>query len=79
MENTKQFAFEKGWDNLKIKDVTAVRAEIMAYFGFTTIQAFQNRRSGDIEPRASDVIAIEAIFEKYGVPVNQVWGKRDEN
>jgi len=69
-----EFSFIKGWNELKGKDRAAVKKEIMAAFGMTTNAAFCARRRGAVEPRVSEVAAIEEIFAKYGVKAKDVWG-----
>ena len=67
-------AFDKGLRELRVKDVNAARAEIMAALGVNTAQSLRNYARGlkktlDVEKAA----AIAAIFARYGVA--DPWGK----
>ena len=69
--NTK--AFLKGLRELRVKDVEAARAEIMAALGVNTAQSLRNyarglKKSLDVEKAAN----IAAIFARYGVA--DPWG-----
>lgn len=68
----KEFSFERGWSQVKIADVAKVRAKLMASLNLTTRAAFLNRKRGDVEPKVSEVKAIEAVFSEYGI--KEVWG-----
>lgn len=66
------YGFTKGLSQLKVCDVPAVKAEIMEALGITTNVSWINRRSGKIEPKISEALAIEEIFAKRGI--TDVWG-----
>lgn len=72
MDNTKQFAFERGWENAKAKDQSSIKAEIMEVLNLTTDAAFMQRRRGGIEHRITEAKAIEDVFRKYDV--TEIWG-----
>lgn len=38
--------------------------------------AYIVRRRGTVEPRASEIIAIESAFAEFGVPKSKVWGPK---
>ena len=66
-------AFDKGLRELRVKDVNAARAEIMAALGVNTAQSLRNyarglKKSLDVEKAAN----IAAIFARYGVA--DPWG-----
>jgi hypothetical protein len=72
METTRDYAFEKGWYQLRQRDVSAVRAKIMATLGITTRMGFLDRLKGKYIPKVTEAKAIEDIFAKYGV--KDIWG-----
>lgn len=66
-------AFAKGLRELRVKDVEAARAEIMAALEVNTAQSLRNyarglKKSLDVEKAAN----IAAIFARYGVA--DPWG-----
>lgn len=67
------YSFKKGYDQVQRKDVVNVRAEIMAALKITTRMAFYKRLHGEVEPKVSEVPAIEAVFIKYGI--KNIWGE----
>ena len=54
-------------------DTEAVKARIMKALGITTRTPWSHRLNGHIEPKVSEVRAIEAIFADYGI--TDIWGK----
>lgn len=44
----------------------------MAALDINTRMAFLNRLKGEVEPKVSEVRAIEAVFAEYGI--KDVWG-----
>lgn len=69
----KDYAFKRGYMQVKKKDLRNLRKEIMQALGVVTIQTFYNRMNGDVEPRVSEMKAIESIFRKYGI--TEIWGE----
>ena len=67
------FSFIKGWMQLRQIDTEAVKARIMEALGITTRTSWSNRLNGHIEPKVSEVRAIEAIFADYGI--TDIWGR----
>lgn len=67
-----RFSFQKGFGQVKQKDVVRVRAEIMQALGITTRPNWNRRLKGEVVPKVTEAEAIEAIFAKYGV--KEVWG-----
>lgn len=68
-----QFSFEKGWMQIKNGDIRECRDKIMNAIGIKTRVAWHNRLRGDVEPKISEVKAIESVFAEYGI--TEVWGK----
>ncbi len=66
------FSFKKGWSQVKNGDVRECRKQLMYALNITTRAAFLNRLKGHIEPKMSEVSAIEAVFAQYGI--KEVWG-----
>jgi hypothetical protein len=67
-----QFSFQKGWSQVQNKDVRAVKEKIMSALGIKTRVSWYQRLYGNIEPRISEVQAIESIFAEYGII--EIWG-----
>lgn len=72
MMSKEQFSFNKGWSQVKNGDISECRARLMAALNINTRPAFLNRLKGEVEPKISEVRAIEAIFAEYGI--TDVWG-----
>ena len=71
--NTPARAFAKGLRELRVKDVEAARAELMAALGVNTAQSLRNYARGT--KKTLDVVKaadIAAIFARYGV--TDPWG-----
>jgi len=68
-----RYAFEKGWSQIIIRNEKTARAEIMELFGFSTIQAFRNRKAGKGVLEVHHYNGLVKIFEKYGI--TEIWGK----
>jgi hypothetical protein len=67
-----RFSFQKGFGQVKQKDIPAVRQDIMNALGITTRPNWNRRLKGEVVPKVTEAEAIEAIFAKYGV--KEVWG-----
>lgn len=68
-----EYSFKRGISQVKVKDLGAVRTEIMSALGITSRMGYNQRLNGKIEPRVSEAEAIEKIFAKYGI--KDVWGE----
>lgn len=69
----KDYSFEKGWSQVKNGDILDVREKLMRALNITTRAAFYNRRKGTVEPKFSEIAAIEKVFAEYGI--KNVWGR----
>lgn len=67
-----QFSFNKGWSQVKNGDISECRNKLMEVLGIKTRAAFLNRLKGDVEPKVSEVLAIESVFAEYGI--TDIWG-----
>lgn len=67
-----QFSFKKGYGQIQQKDAVAVKNEIMSVLNIGTRESWRLRLNGMIEPKVSEVQAIEGVFKKYGV--TDIWG-----
>jgi hypothetical protein len=72
-----KYSFKNGYNNVKKKDLCAVKKEIMAALKLGNAMTWSNRINGKVIPRINEVEIIEAIFRKYGV--TDVWGNYEEN
>lgn len=66
------FSFQKGWSQVKNGDLDECRKKLMAAMNITTRASWGKRLKGEIEPKISEVRAIESVFAEYGI--KQVWG-----
>ncbi|MCD8286213.1 MAG: hypothetical protein LUD50_03185 [Clostridia bacterium] len=73
---TAQFSFEKGWMQVRNKDLQNCKRDLMQCLNITTNVGFRKRLKGEYEPRVSEYRAIEAVFSKYGV--TDVWGRAEQ-
>ncbi|MDR2816063.1 MAG: hypothetical protein LBB62_05105 [Proteiniphilum sp.] len=71
-EKDTDFSFERGWYQLKQRDVKEVRVKIMSALCITTRMAFLDRMKGKYIPKVTEAKAIEGIFADYGI--KDVWG-----
>lgn len=69
----KRFSFKKGWNQLPQTKTYEVRKKIMAALGLQTRTSFYPRLNGDIEPKFGEALAIEDIFQEYGI--KDIWGE----
>ncbi len=68
-----RFSFQKGFDQVKNKDVKNARREIMEALKINSRYGWSRRVKGLVEPKVSEVEVIERIFLKYGVE-SDIWG-----
>ena len=67
-------SFNKGWGMLSVKDTAAFTEELKRMLGIKSQNAFFARRRGEVKHLYAEVIIIEGVFRKYGVPKTKVWG-----
>ena len=65
--------FLSGYNQLRVGDVQTATKELWAALGINNKVSFFKYRDGDIEPKASQAAAVEAVFHKYGI--TDIWGK----
>lgn len=67
-----EFSFQLGFSQIKQKDVSDVKKQIMAALNIKTRASWAARLNGSVEPKVSEARAIESIFANYGI--KEVWG-----
>lgn len=72
VKGREQFSFMRGWSQVKNFQMPQVKAEILEALNLKTRVSWYQRLYGNIEPRITEVKAIEAVFAKYGI--DEVWG-----
>lgn len=72
-KNMNKFSFKKGFGQLQVKDVSDVKSEISIALNIRNRTTWYNRLNGDVEPKISEVTAIEEIFKRKGI--TQIWGE----
>lgn len=73
----KPYSFMPGWKQSRRCDGESLKSELMAAMKITSKDAWMKRRRGEIEPSASEKVAIEGIFRKYSVK-SMIWGYETE-
>lgn len=68
-----KFAFKKGWEQLPQKSAAEVKNRIIKALGSQSATGFYARLNGQVEPKASEYLKIEAIFHEYGI--TEIWGE----
>lgn len=63
--------FLKGLGQVQKKDSANIRTELMAALGVATRMSLYNYSIGKIEPKVSQAIAIEVVFNNYGI--KNIW------
>jgi hypothetical protein len=66
------FSFQKGWSQVKNGDIPECRERLMAALNIKTRVSWGKRLKGEIEPKISEVKAVEQVFAAYGI--KEVWG-----
>ena len=67
--------FKQGLGELKHKDYEAFREEFMKLFSFDSRTSWSKHINGQIAHTPADEMAIEHLFEKYGVESSKVWDR----
>lgn len=66
-------SFRKGYNQLQKKDVKDAKCQIMVALNLKSEVAFYQRLRGEVEPKRSEALLIEAVFKDYGIA--DVWGQ----
>lgn len=76
MKNTKKViaesSFNRGWSQVPYCFREEARNKLMKVFCITTMSQFYARLRGEVEPKKSQIAAIEEVFGSYGI--KEVWG-----
>jgi hypothetical protein len=67
-----EYSFLKGFGQIERKNLRRVRTEIMEAIGISSKRSWYHRLRGQVEPRFTEIKAIEDVFAKYGI--TEVWG-----
>ena len=65
--------FRNGLKQVKVGDMPKVNAELMDALKIKNRTSYSFYKKGATDLRVSQVIAIQAVFEKYGITDN-IWG-----
>ena len=66
--------FNAGFQQLRQMDVPEATKELFEALGINNRESWRSYLSGKIEPKASQAVAVELVFAKYGITEN-IWGK----
>lgn len=75
MTNKNQYSFWRGLCEVPPAKRKELEAKLMVVLGLK-FEAYKARRRGSIEPRASEVTAIEGVFAEFNVSKSKVWGPK---
>lgn len=67
-----RFAFVRGMNAVRNKDIVSCKNELCAAMGWTTRSSWYLHLYGKIEPKVTEVETVERVFAKYGI--KNVWG-----
>lgn len=67
-------SFQLGINQVKSGRKNAVRAKIMKALKIGSLPSYYARLNGNVEPKRSEVEAIEKIFAEERPPIKAVWG-----
>lgn len=67
------FSFRLGYNQVQLKDVDAVKKELMDALHILSNSTFLRRINGEVEPKQSEITAIERVFNNHGI--TNVWGE----
>lgn len=63
--------FRKGMAQVLYKDYIAIVKELQEALGINNRTSFYAYRDGQIEPKAGKAVAVEAVFNRYGI--KDIW------
>ena len=69
-------SFEKGYSQLMKKDIRSAKQDLMDCLHIVANNTFYRRLAGDVEPKETEIVAIEKVFKKYGIDNKKVWGQQ---
>ncbi len=67
-----EFAFKRGFMQVAQGDAATVKSEIMTALNIKSRASWLSRLNGKVEPRMTEITAINGIFSRYGI--KDVWG-----
>jgi len=67
-----KFSFQNGFGQVLQRDIPNVKRELMAAFNIHNRTSWGLRLKGKIEPKASEVESVTAVFNRYGI--FEIWG-----
>lgn len=68
-----QKGFNAGFMQLRQMDVPQATKELYKALGIKNRESFRYYKDGKIEPKASQAVAVELVFKRYGITEN-IWG-----
>lgn len=66
------FSFKTGFNQVQTKDAQSIKTELMKALNIKNRTSWGKRLNGKIEPKASQIEAVEKIFNNRGIV--KVWG-----
>lgn len=71
-------SFQLGINHVKSGRKNTVRAKIMKALNITSLPSYYARLNGAVEPKRSEVEAIEKIFSEERPSIKVVWGTTEK-
>lgn len=68
----KNFSFKKGFLQVPLGKVDEVKNDLMQSLNISSRAAWLRRLDGNVDPKASEIEAIEAVFHKHSI--KNIWG-----
>jgi hypothetical protein len=68
-----EFSFKKGFDQVPVGKVPELRANLMKALDIKSYPAWLRRLRGEVDPKASEIRAVEEVFSTYGI--KKIWGE----
>jgi hypothetical protein len=73
MKKLNKLSFKKGFGQVKQRDLTSVRIELMNALGVSSRTSLFKYMNGHIEPKVGQADAVTKVFKKYGI--TEIWGE----
>jgi hypothetical protein len=74
MKKKRSYSFMRGYKQLRVDQTKDFKLQLMGALDIKTRSAFQARLKGEVEPRMSEAIAIEATFKRFNI--TDFWGDK---
>jgi hypothetical protein len=70
---SKNNSFKKGFDQVPYGKAEELKAKLMGALKIKSRAAWLRRLNGNVDPKASEINAVDAVFAEYGI--TKGWGE----